>query len=145
MSVKEIKTIVRRFFKERNKGMAALMAVVGEFYAADIVFHKSTGEDIHGIEDYKQFMSVLFNAFPDLHYTIDDLFAERDKVAVRTTFTGTHTGEWRGTPPTNNKITMWEIIIYRFAGGKVVEGWSRSDSLYFMQQLSVVPTQEIGK
>ena len=116
-----------------------MMAAVDKLYASNVLFHKSTGEDIHGIKEYKQFVSMLFNVIPDFHYTIDDLVTERDKVAVRSTFTGTHKGEWRCFPPTDNKIKMWEIIIYRFADGKIVEGWSRSDSLYFMQQLGIVP------
>ena len=45
-----------------------------------------------------------------------------------------------GRPPTNKKLTMWGIIIYRVVGGKFVEGWERSDTLGLMQQLGLVPT-----
>jgi predicted ester cyclase len=45
-----------------------------------------------------------------------------------------------GVPPTNKKVTIWVIEIDRFAGGKIVEGWDRFDTLSIMQQLGVVPT-----
>jgi len=145
MSAKEIKALVRRFFKEWNKGKASAMAVMDEIYATDIVGHGGSGVDIHGLKDYKQSVSDVFNAFPDFHETIDDMVAEGDKVAIRTTWTGTHKGEFRGIAPTNKKVTMWEITIYRIVGGKFVEEWARYDSLGFMQQLGAVPTPKKEK
>jgi len=57
----------------------------------------------------------------DVHFTLDDMIVEGDKVAVRHTFSGTHKGESMGIPPTNKKVTIWEIDIIRIAGGKFVE------------------------
>jgi len=120
------------------------MAIMDELYATDIVFHGATGEDIHGLKDYKQFFSNLFDAFPDLHFTFDDMVVEGDKVACRWTFTGTHKGEFRGIPPTNKKVTIWAITISRIVGGKAVEEWERFDTLGWMQQLGLVPTPGQG-
>ncbi|MDH5390578.1 MAG: ester cyclase [Candidatus Bathyarchaeota archaeon] len=144
MSAKENKALVRRFFEESNKGKAAAMAVIDELCATNIVYHGGGGEEIRGLKDYKQ-SSESYNAFPDLHFTIDDMVAEGDKVAVRFTLTGTHKGEFMGRPPTNKKLTMWVINIYRVVGGKFVEGWERSDTLGSMQQLGVVPTPKKEK
>jgi len=138
MSAKENKALVRRFIKELNKGKAAAMAVIDELYATDWVGHSGMGRDMYGIKDNKQYTSEFFKAFPDLHFTIDDLVAEGDKVAVRWTSTGTHKGEFMGRPPTNKKVTIWGIHIDRIAGGKVVEEWSRWDTLGLMQQLGLV-------
>jgi len=145
MSAKEIKALERRLYEECNKGKAAAMAVIDELYATDLVYHSSTGRDIRGIKDYKQHVSDMYSAFPDFHFTIDDMVVEGDKVAVRLTATGTHKGEFRGIPPTNKKVTMWEIQIDRVAGGKFVEGWSRYDTLGLMQQLGLIPTPGKGK
>ena len=117
------------------------MAVMDELHTADIVFH-GTGEDIRGLEDFKRECSGLYNAFPDLHFTISDMVVEGDKVAVRYTWTGTHKGELEGIPPTNKKVTMWEIEIDRIAGGKFAEIWTRYDTLGLMRQLGLVPTSE---
>jgi len=120
------------------------MAVIDELCATDIVYHGGGGEEIRGIKDYKQSTSESFSAFPDTHFTLDDMVVEGGKVAVRFTFNGTHKGEFMGRPPTNKKVTMWGIRIDRIAGGKFVEGWERSDTLGFMQQLSLIPTPEKG-
>ena len=140
MSTKEIKALERRLYEECNKGKAAALAVVDELCAIDIVYHSSSGRDIRGIKGYKQHVSEFYGAFPDLHFTIDDMVVEGDKVAVRLTATGTHKGEFRGIAPTNKKVTVWEIQIDRVAGGKFVEGWSRYDTLGLMQQLGLIPT-----
>lgn len=145
MSAKEIKALERRLYEECNKGKATAMAVIDELYATDLVYHSSTGRDIRGIKDYKQHVSDMYSAFPDFHFTIDDMVVEGDKVAVRLTATGTHKGEFRGIPPTNKKVTMWEIQIDRVAGGKFVEGWSRYDTLGLMQQLGLIPTPGKGR
>jgi len=129
LSAKEIKALARRFFEEHSKGKAAAMAVIDELFATDIAYHGRGGEEIRGIKDYKQSTSEGYNAFPDLHFTIDDMVAEGDKVATRWKITGTHKGEFMGRPPTNKKVTMWGIRIDRIAGGKFVEGWERSDTL----------------
>jgi len=145
MSVKEIKALVRRSVEEMNKGKAAAMTVIDELYATDVVAHSGTGKDIRGLKDYKQSTSETYNAFPDLHFTVDDMVVEGDKAAVRWTLTGTHKGEYMGIPPTNKKVTMWLIHINRIVGGKFVEIWSRYDTLGLMQQLGHVPTQRKGR
>lgn len=53
---------------------------------------------------------------------------------------GERAREIMGIPPTNKKVTNWIIEIDKFAGGKFVESWVRSDTLGFMQQLGLVPT-----
>ena len=119
--------------------------MIDELYAIDIVYHSSTGREIRGIKDYKQHVNDFYSAFPDLHFTIEDMFVEGDKVAMRLTGSGTNKGELRGIPPTNKKVTVSMIEIYHFAGGKFVEGWSRYDTLGMMQQLGLIPTPGKGR
>jgi predicted ester cyclase len=145
MSAKDLKALTRRFFGEWNKGKAAAIAAIDELCATNMVFHSGTGEDIRGIKDFKQYINQLFSAFPDIHFTIDDMVVEGDKIVVRYTNTGTHKGEFMGIPPTNKKVTNWLIQIDRIAGGKSVEGWLRFDTLGFMQQLGLVPTPGKGR
>jgi steroid delta-isomerase-like uncharacterized protein len=143
MSAKDLKALTRRFIEEWNKGKAAAMAVIDEMYATNFVSHGD--EDIRGIKNVKKSTSEEFSAFPDQHFTIDDMIAEGDKVAARITMTGTHKGEYMGAPPTNKKITIRAIAIERFAGGKIVEEWGQTDTLGLMQQLGLVPTPKKEK
>jgi len=89
-------------------------------------------------EGVKQFMNMIFKAFPDWHETIEDIVAEGDKVWIRAKATGTHTGEYRGLAPTGKKITAMGVNIYRIVNGKFVEGWAVEDWLDFLQQLRVI-------
>jgi steroid delta-isomerase-like uncharacterized protein len=142
MSTKDLKALERRFANEFNKGKAATMTVIDETCAPNVVYHQAAGTDIRGLKNFKQFFSDMFNAFPDFHMTIDDIVAEGDKAVIRYTYTGTHKGAFMGIPATNKKVTGWTIQIDRFAGGKCVEAWERTDTLGFMQQLGVVPTPQ---
>jgi len=126
-------------YEEYNKGKAAVLSVIDELYATDTIQHSSSGQDIRGIENYKQHVSAFSSAFPDLHFTIDDMFAEGDRVALRVTAAGTNKGAFRGIPPTNKKVTVEMIQVDRIVGGKFVEGWSRYDTLGLMQQLGLIP------
>ena len=134
MSAKENKALMRRLIEEGNKGKAAAMAVIDRSI------------DMRGdLKDFKQMESEWYDAFPDMHVTIDGMVAEGDKVAIRTTWTGTHKGEFMGVPPTNKKVTFSLIVIDRFAGGKIVEDNGIFDMLGLMRQLGLVPTPKKGK
>jgi len=141
MSTKDLKALDRHFFAEWNKGKGAAMAAIDETCANNIVWHSD--EDIRGLKDFKKYMGEFYDAFPDNHFAIDDMFTEGDKVAVRYTITGTHKGEYMGIPPTNKKVRLWAIEIDRIVGGKFVEGWIKFDTLSFTQQLGLVP--KLGK
>ena len=81
-----------------------------------------------------------FAAFPDLHETVEDIFAEGDKVVTRFTMRGTHQGELMGIPPTGKQVTMTGMTIHRIVSGKIVEDWVVADFLGMMQQLGTIPT-----
>jgi len=137
MSVEENKSLSRRFLEEVwNKGNLAL---VDELLATDHVYRGPSGKDVHGREEYKQRVSEIRSAFPDIHITIDDVIAEGDKIAYRWTATATHKGEFRGIQPTGKKMTIWGIFFEHIVDGKFVESWERYDTLGLMRQLGVIP------
>jgi predicted ester cyclase len=88
---------------------------------------------------------MLIKGFPDFHETIDDIIAEGDKVWVLFTFTGTHTGEYRGIAPTSKKITVECVDIFRMVDGKVVEEWEVADGMNMLKQLGLIEYTETGK
>ncbi len=113
MSVAENKAIIRRLVAEGvNQGR---LDVFDELFAPDFV-DRSTQEQVPGPEGVKQFFQAVWADFPDLSVSIDDLIAEGDKVAIRTT--------WRGTRPSGQQSTRTMIQIFRLAAGKIVEEWN---------------------
>ena len=143
MSAEEIKALERRAFELVNKGKAASIAA-DEIWAPNYFLHSGIGREISGLKDLKQYWSSLYVAFPDLHFTLDDVIAEENKAVVRYTLTGTHQGAFMGIPPTNKKVTLWGIEIHNIASGKIAECWARWDTLGVMQQLGVVPIPKKG-
>jgi len=93
-----------------------------------------------------ELVSMFYDALPDYKHTVEDVILGEDKVVVRSTNRATHTGELMGIPPTGNKVEYGEIVIIRFADGKIAEIWVQEDDLWMMQQLGMdlVP-RETGK
>ncbi len=81
-------------------------------------------------------------AFEDSEHVIEDIFAAGDKVVVRILGQGRHTGKYQGAPPTGRTVTEGAIVIYRIAGGRIVEEWGQSDRLGFLRQLGVLPPEK---
>jgi len=114
------------------------VVVLEELVTNDYVGH-SPPHEIHGPEGAKQFISVFRNAFPDIHFTVEDQIAEGDKAVIRWTARGTHKGEFQGIPPTGKQVVVTGIGIFRVANGKLVEGWTNADLLGILQQLGAIP------
>ena len=64
---------------------------------------------------------TLHDAHSDLRFFVDDVIAEGDKVVVRWTLRGVHTGAMLGTPPSGREVNERVIAIFRVAGGKIAE------------------------
>lgn len=76
------------------------------------------------------------NAFPDMDYGIEVIFAHNDMVVVLYNYTGTHRDTILGYPPTGNKISVDEMVINRLKNKKIVESWVVFDFEHIKQQLS---------
>ncbi len=139
MSGEENKAFMRRFYEEvmNQKNVA----VIDEFFVPNFVNHSASqlGLPAGDLQHVTQFLSVVMQSFPDLHYTVEDLVAEGDKVAVRLTLTGTQHGAFMGIPATGKHATISDFEIFRITNGKAVECWVQVDFLGLLQQLGVVP------
>ena len=137
MSVEENKAIARRWGEEVwGKGS---LAAIDELFATDFVFNYPPPGVAPDREAYKQTVTMYHVALPDIQYTVEDMVAEGDKVAVRWTGRGTQKGEFMGIAPTGKPVTITGISILRIAGGKIVEEWTEEDILGVLQQLGVFP------
>jgi steroid delta-isomerase-like uncharacterized protein len=94
---------------------------------------------IHGPEAFKQMVAVYRTGFPDVHLTVDDVFATGDRVAVRWVSRGTHLGSLMGIPPTGRHMEVMGISLFQIVDGKVALEWEGFDTMGMMQQLGLVP------
>ncbi len=136
----EIKVIETRFIEEvlNEKNLAA----ADELVAEDVVELDPFPGQEQGREGLKEVLGMLFAAFPDQHWTIEELIAEGDKVVNRFTWHGTHRGEFMGIPPTGRQVEVKGVVIDRIVQGKIADTRILMDNLGLMQQLGVVPAPQ---
>jgi predicted ester cyclase len=110
-----------------------------ELLATNFVFNYPFPGLAPNLEGYKQTIAMARGAFPDMRFTVEDVIAEADKVAVRWSGRSSHKGEYMGVAPTGKQVTMTGISILHIAGGKIAKEWAEMDNLGMMQQLGVIP------
>jgi predicted ester cyclase len=137
----ENKAIVRRYLEEvwTKRTPEALE----EFYPSyDLVQQEGPAEQgLPSLDDAIEYVRQVQAAFPDLSVTIEDIIAEEDRVAVRTTWRGTYEGEpIGGIDPTNETVTLSGNVIWRIVKGKVVHMWGTQDEEVY--ELGVMPFLE---
>ena len=118
------------------------LRVADEIIAPGCVFHVHdpiTPALERGPEGAQKAVAIYRRAFPDLKITIEDTIAEGDKVMIRWTSHGTHSGPLMGLAPTYAKVTATGIDVYRIDFGMIREIWVNWDAMGFMQQLGVEP------
>jgi steroid delta-isomerase-like uncharacterized protein len=117
--------------------------VIDEVIAPTYVYHTSHtpgdgGHEVYGPDGVRGMVSAWRSAFPDLHFTLEDLLIEGDKVVTRWTCRGTHYGVFRGIAPTGKHVTFTGMTLYRIAQGKIAEQWTVEDGISLYQQLGIL-------
>jgi hypothetical protein len=142
----DIKAVARRY-REQIWNQGALN-VADEIFAPTCAFHNFdpiTPALEEGPAGAKKLVTSYRTAFPDARFTLDDVFAEGDRVLIRWTAQGTHTGSLMGIGPTRMKVTVHGMDVYRVAGSKIQEIWVNWDTMSFMQQLGLEPPSPATK
>jgi predicted ester cyclase len=125
-----VRSAIEEIFNKHN------VTAIDKYIKEDLI-QNNTGFP-EGREARKQYFSMLFHAFPDLHASIDKMMAEDDLVAVFLNWNGTHKGEFQGLPATNNPITMKTAHIFRIEDGMIGEQWETSDTLDLLAKTGVI-------
>ncbi|HEX2084085.1 MAG TPA: ester cyclase, partial [Solirubrobacteraceae bacterium] len=77
-------------------------------------------------------------SFPDVRMETVELVAEGDAVAGRFRCSATHTGEWRGRPPTGRRFEdVDEVYFFHLRDGRIAEAWGLEDTLSRLRQLGL--------
>lgn len=131
------RALIERYFEEVwNRG---------NLDALDEIMHPAYVNHSPGLPDpgpgpagLKPIVAAMRKGLPDLHYTIEDMVVQPDKVAVHVRFTATHTGELFGIKPTGKRIEVDQMQFEHFKGGKIVAHWRRTDDLGMLRQLGLI-------
>ena len=93
---------------------------------------------VKGVEAFSGAVAAVIAGFPDIRWTIDDIFAADDKVAVRWHWHGTHSGSFRGMQPTNKPVNDTGNVIYQLKEGRIVNAWIQTDRLAVLAQIGII-------
>jgi len=129
------KTLARRVLEEifPANDVDALRQVISD----DFVNHEAPAGTPPGLGAITMFMNLLNHAFSDQRWDIHDVLAEGDKVVIRCTHAGIHTGDYFGLPATGRRFAYKQIHIIRIRDGKGLEHWAVRDDASLMRQLTV--------
>jgi steroid delta-isomerase-like uncharacterized protein len=113
------------------------LELVQELFSQEYVFHGMDGTTSKHIENNKlvPFLEYLFNAFPDLHYTVIDVVADGNLVALNLSASGTHQDEFLGFAATGNKVEFMEMFFFKVVDQMIIEGWGVVDLEGVKEQL----------
>ena len=137
MLIPDNKNVIRRFIEDvLNEGRFEQLdeLVLEDFVELDPLPGQSQGR-----EGLREVIRQMRGAFPDMHWVIEEMIGEADKVCTRFTWTGTQRGPFLGVPATGRRITVKGMVIDRLSAGKMADSRILMDTLGMMQQLGVVP------
>ena len=137
MTINQNKVTIRDFLVKLDDNISA----IDEFFIPDCKAHLPGIPGPTDREGFRQFVAMLYAAFPDLHHMVKDQIAENSKVASIIDVYGTHKGDFQGIAPTGIQVMFEDLIITRIQRGKVVELWAQFDALKLLQQLGAFQLQ----
>src|SRR5215216_4895248 len=120
MSAEETRSIARRIIEELDR--RNLQGVV-DLAAPGAKWHGFMSLEPLDTDAYKATMSALLAAFPDSHFSLDDVIVEENKAAIRHTFRGTQREEFAGIPASGRSVTVPATFSFRTENGRMTEGW----------------------
>ena len=107
------------------------------FYDDSLMIHGFPPNLPTNKEGFKQFIYLLWNAFPDIRITFEDIIVEGNKVVCRYNLAGTHKGEFVGLQPTNKQFRVNGMTVFYFSDAKVIERWNLVDMMSLIEQLKI--------
>ena len=139
MSTEQNKITARRYIEEvwSDGKIEAADAIINE----DFLLHGPIRE-VEGIEAFKQFVTAIHSTFPDINFSVEDLAAEEEKVAIRWAMTGTHNSDFMGIAATGKQFTIKGVTFARLYNEKMSEAWLYWDRLGMVEQLGVTLAQQ---
>ena len=135
MTTEEKKETVRRLINILNSGN---LSHLDEICDEDMTYLANTEVAAPDREAYKGLLQISHEAFPDLETTLEEIFAEGDKVHMIYKLVGTHEGEYMGISPSNQKVEHVASSVLTVKNGKITEQHDFYDMLTFLKDLGAV-------
>ena len=110
-----------------------------ELYALDYGYHGPGGQELRGRDGIRGLWAVFLGGFPDLQASIEEMIAEGDKLVLRWTVRGRHTGEFLGIAASGKQMALPITEVFRIVDGQLAEAWDQYDRLHLLEQIGAAP------
>ena len=134
-------SVIRNMLQAIQKGDAGS---VEKYFTPNWVNHDPSLPPMQGLEGARQLIA-LWSGLSNTQIAIEDSVSQGDRVAVRFSMSGTHTGTMMGIPATGKMVNLSATGIFRVVNGKATDNWVNFDALGLLQQLGAVQLPVPGK
>lgn len=137
------RAIAKRYYDEILND--ANLDTIDELMAAEFLFTIPTHPDpYHGPQGFKDLVTMLHGAFPDVHLDVQHLLVEGETVVGHWIGSGTHTGGPLHTvkgdiPPSGKHFVIDGVSWLKIRDGKIIESLANEDTLSLLHQIGVIP------
>jgi predicted ester cyclase len=107
-----------------------------DFYDNSLVIHGFPPNLPANKDGFKQFIYSLWEAFPDIRITFEDIIIGGNKAVGRYNLAGTHKGKFMDLQPTNKQFKVNGMTVFSFLDSKCIERWNLVDMNSLMEQLT---------
>ena len=138
MSPDANKVVVRRLLHRLATSRGWDQGILDEFFLPTYRRYLTPTSRPLSADEQRERANRLRTAFPDAHFTLEDIVAEADRVAYRLTFRGTQEGAFLGIPATHRQVTVSFTAIVRIENGRLAEEWGGLDQIDLLHQIGAV-------
>ena len=114
-------------------------SVLAEDFAAYLPYRC---QPIRGRQKYEDWMKQFRSGFSGFQCDINELIDDGMRVAVRWTWSGTHTGDLLGIAPTHREIEFTETHLLRISGDRIAEDHVSANLLDLLDQFGATQFAE---
>ena len=137
-NVAKIKRLIEEVWEQGH------VDVADEILAPDIVNHDLMPGAEDGLDGFKHHVEDLRGGSSDLHLEVTLLFGNDEFVTAGWRWQGIHDGPIFGIPPSNRRIDVAQLAVWRFENGLAKDFWQRSDETGMLIQMGVIPDRTAG-
>lgn len=121
----DIQALVRRFYDEiwNQREFSA----AEELLAEDVSFRGSLGSACQGRSEFLSYVRSVTEALSGYCCEINEMVADGAHAAAKVTFSGVHTGDFLGYPPTNQTVQWNGAAFFTEKDGRLVDVWVLGD------------------
>tara|TARA_Y100001935_G_scaffold202307_1_gene170807 strand:- start:648 stop:1178 length:531 start_codon:yes stop_codon:yes gene_type:complete len=108
------------------------------YFDKDVVAVATSGGDVVGLENFRNYYNNYLTGFSDAEFTIVDIFGQGDKMVKHWNFKGTHDGDFFGVPATGKSVDVSGTTLIKMRDGKIAAEQDYMDYLSFYTQLGLL-------